>query len=212
MSNPSRRKKSEGSPEGETRVAQILTEAAILFRDHGFAGASMNDLALRVGVSKPALYHHFASKEELFVAVATREPTETAQRMAQIAQQTDLPAADRLKLFLDCAYNNIILSMAGQMMPTIAEISAQFPEIARTFRDGFIAGQQDALLQILNDGMASGDFRDQDITFMVELTFGPPIMLSLTRAMYGHLPDTPPHNLDDAKRQHFAALMRIMAQ
>ena len=210
MSNPSRRKTPEGTPEGETRVAQILTEAAILFRDHGFAGASMSDLARRVGVSKPALYHHFASKEDLFVAVATREPMETARRMASIAEDPNLAAGERLRLVLDCAYDNIILSMAGQMMPTIAEVSAQFPQIARIFRDGFIAGQQDALLRILKDGMASGEFQSQDTAFMVELTFGPPIMLSITRAMYGHLPDTPPMDLENAKRRHLAALMRVL--
>lgn len=198
-------------PDGETRVEQILIEAAKLFRDSGFAGASMNDLARRVGVSKPALYHHFASKEDLFVAVATREPMETALRMAAIAKDTALPAAERLRLVLDCAYDNIILSMAGQMMPTIAEVSAQFPNIARTFRDGFIAGQKDALMHILTDGMASGEFRNLDTGFMVELTFGPPIMLSLTQAMYGHLPDTPPVDLGDAKRLHLAALMKVLS-
>jgi AcrR family transcriptional regulator len=197
--------------ESAGRIGQILDEAALLFRDKGFSATSMNDLARKVGVSKPALYHHFASKEELFVAVATREPLEAARRMQALAADKQLPAAERLRLLLDDAYGNIVESLAGQMMSTIAETSAQFPDIARRFRDGFIAAQQNALETILADGVAAGAFRDHAVDYMVEMTFGPPIMLSITRAMYGHLADTPPVDIEAAKRKHYQALIRILS-
>lgn len=212
MSNPPLEKDVMEPGEAEGRVGQILTEAARLFRDKGFSGTSMSDLARSVGVSKPALYHHFVSKEDLFVAVATREPMEAARRMNALAADDSLSAAERLRGLLDCAYDNIVCSMAGQMMPTIAETSAQFPEIARRFRDGFIASQQQALSTIIASGIANGEFREQDGAFVCELTFGPPIMLSMCRAMYGHLPDTPAMDLDETKKHHFAALMRILAR
>jgi AcrR family transcriptional regulator len=216
MSNPPDHKNSgdgtpELAPEVGTRVDQILDEAALLFRDKGFSATSMSDLARKVGISKPALYHHFASKEELFVAVATREPLAAARRMQALAADKQRPASERLRLLLDCAYGNIVESLAGQMMPTIAETSAQFPDIARCFRDGFIAAQQDALETILADGVAAGEFRDHSADYMVEMTFGPPIMLSITRAMYGHLPDTRPVDLAGAKRKHYAALVRMLS-
>jgi AcrR family transcriptional regulator len=231
MSNPSRDKKlvkqvadlsetadtmshaAQPAPTGEgaSRIDQILDEAALLFRDKGFSATSMSDLARKVGVSKPALYHHFASKEELFVAVATREPLEAARRMQALAADKQRPASERLRLLLDSAYGNIVESMAGQMMPTIAETSAQFPDIARRFRDGFIAAQQNALETILADGVAAGEFRDHAVDYMVEMTFGPPIMLSITRAMYGHLADTPKFDIAAAKRLHYQALIRMLS-
>jgi AcrR family transcriptional regulator len=50
---------------GGGRRAQILTVAAELFARHGFHGVSIADLGAAVGVSGPALYRHFPSKEAL---------------------------------------------------------------------------------------------------------------------------------------------------
>jgi AcrR family transcriptional regulator len=47
-----------------------IVEAAIdLFAERGYEGASMRDLAAAAGISKPVLYDHFDSKQELFVAL-----------------------------------------------------------------------------------------------------------------------------------------------
>jgi AcrR family transcriptional regulator len=50
---------------GSGRRAQILAVAAELFARHGFHGVSIADLGAAVGVSGPALYRHFPSKEAL---------------------------------------------------------------------------------------------------------------------------------------------------
>ena len=47
----------------------ILSAAGAVFRESGFAGASMTAVAERVGGSKATLYRYFASKEELFVTL-----------------------------------------------------------------------------------------------------------------------------------------------
>lgn len=51
------------------RRKQILTEAGKLFAARGFEGASMREIAAATGLLSGSLYYHFASKEELFVAV-----------------------------------------------------------------------------------------------------------------------------------------------
>ncbi|MFV1963665.1 MAG: TetR/AcrR family transcriptional regulator, partial [Acidimicrobiia bacterium] len=45
-----------------TTRERIRAEAAALFRNKGFNGTSMADLAHEVGISKSSLYHHFPSK------------------------------------------------------------------------------------------------------------------------------------------------------
>lgn len=47
------------------RRQQILSTAAELFADRGFHGVSMADIGAAVGVSGPALYKHFAGKEDI---------------------------------------------------------------------------------------------------------------------------------------------------
>lgn len=47
------------------RRAELVAIAAELFARHGYAGVTVDDIGVAAGVSGPALYHHFASKEAL---------------------------------------------------------------------------------------------------------------------------------------------------
>ena len=60
-----RRKPEEAA---ETRRA-ILSSARVLFAEHGFAATVTTDVVARAGVTRGALYHHFADKTDLFRAV-----------------------------------------------------------------------------------------------------------------------------------------------
>ena len=51
------------------RREQILDVALQVFAGAGFHGASMNDIAEAVGVTKPVLYQHFDSKRDLYQAL-----------------------------------------------------------------------------------------------------------------------------------------------
>ena len=52
----------------ETR-SKILEAAIKLFSDRGFNAASVDDICLEAGISKGAFYHHFESKQSLFLAL-----------------------------------------------------------------------------------------------------------------------------------------------
>jgi AcrR family transcriptional regulator len=51
---------------------KILDVALDLFTDQGFDGTSMREIAERLHISKPAIYYHFASKEEILLALHLR--------------------------------------------------------------------------------------------------------------------------------------------
>jgi len=59
-------------PRHELLRAGILTVAADLFRARGYRAATLDEIARRVGVSKPTLYGYFRSKEELLAAIFHR--------------------------------------------------------------------------------------------------------------------------------------------
>jgi AcrR family transcriptional regulator len=63
---PNRRTQSERR--AHTRAA-LIDAGRALFTERGFAGAGREEIVERAGLTRGALYHHFASKEDLFAAV-----------------------------------------------------------------------------------------------------------------------------------------------
>jgi len=61
-----------GDPGGASTRERILEVALDLFTDQGFDGTSMREIAERLHISKPAIYYHFASKEEILMALHMR--------------------------------------------------------------------------------------------------------------------------------------------
>jgi AcrR family transcriptional regulator len=85
----SRRTQAERS--AETSEA-LIAAARTLFAVHGYADVSLETIVRTAGVTRGALYHHFADKTELFAAVFEQVDGEVAARMGDAiaaAQQTD---------------------------------------------------------------------------------------------------------------------------
>ena len=55
-------------PKSQRRV-QVLDAARAVFVESGYYAAGMDDIAERAGVSKPVLYQHFSSKQDLYLAL-----------------------------------------------------------------------------------------------------------------------------------------------
>lgn len=75
------------------RRGEILDAAFAVFCERGYEGGSMREIAARIGVTEPALYRHFANKEDLFLslmrAVATRMVS-TSERLIDSFSADDL--------------------------------------------------------------------------------------------------------------------------
>src|ERR1700746_2295119 len=68
------------------RRDEVLDAAMVEFAEHGFDGASTDDIARRAGISQPYLFRLFGTKKELFkasVARCLRETLELFQRAAE---------------------------------------------------------------------------------------------------------------------------------
>jgi AcrR family transcriptional regulator len=89
LMNAARRTQAERA--AETRNA-LIAAARPLFAAQGFAEVALEAIVRAAGVTRGALYHHFADKTELFAAVFEQVEEEVAVRMGQAiaaSNQTD---------------------------------------------------------------------------------------------------------------------------
>ena len=97
------------------RQEQILREAARMFAEYGYHGVSTEDLGAAVGISGPAVYRHFASKDALLadllvgiseellqngrVEVAgSKNPTEALERLVDKHLEFSLTEPDLIRV------------------------------------------------------------------------------------------------------------------
>ncbi|HKL46581.1 MAG TPA: TetR/AcrR family transcriptional regulator [Roseovarius sp.] len=171
------------------RRAEIIGIAKHLFVENGFAATSMSSVANAVGLTKASLYHHFPGKDDLFAACVTEGLSDELLALRKIAEDSETDPKTRMRAVLEALYETFIFSPAGRMSPLIAEVSRSFPTVARAFHDDYMAPQHEILVQLLDEGVASGRFADIERKVYLHMVFGPIVTLSLTREMFATFED-----------------------
>jgi AcrR family transcriptional regulator len=78
---------------GEATRSQLIEVATRLFADRGYEDTSIEAVLREAGVSRGSLYHHFASKEALFEAVANHVETSVGTQTLAAADGIVEPVA-----------------------------------------------------------------------------------------------------------------------
>jgi AcrR family transcriptional regulator len=78
---------------GEATRSQLIAVARRLFADRGYEDTSIEAVLREAGVSRGSLYHHFASKEALFEAVAEDVETTVGTQTIAATAGADGPVA-----------------------------------------------------------------------------------------------------------------------
>jgi AcrR family transcriptional regulator len=123
------------------RREQILRTAAELFARKGFNGVSINDIGAAVGISGPALYRHFPSKDAVLgemlvdvsqrlleqgqqVVASTSEPRERMERL--IEMQVDFALAEPA---LITVHNRDIASLGDADQREVRRLQRRYVDI-----------------------------------------------------------------------------------
>jgi AcrR family transcriptional regulator len=133
----------------------VLSAAIRVFAELGYRRASLRDLAEAVGLSKPALYHYFNTKEELLVELYRGVLSESIQAARAIAAR-DLPADVALREIL---IERVVYTCENRrLLRVFFEEEAELPgpmmeEVRRQRRE-----YEDVLVELVEQGARQGLF------------------------------------------------------
>jgi AcrR family transcriptional regulator len=116
---------------------RLLDSALTLFSEHGFAGASMDQIAKRAGASTKTLYSRFTNKAEILEAVIMRNVQRTvADVLRGFALRPDEsePREYLTRFSMQVGMANLVEETAGIIRVSFAE-GHRFPVLARLYAE-----------------------------------------------------------------------------
>jgi AcrR family transcriptional regulator len=173
----------------ETKRESILAAASDVFLEAGFEGASMAEIATRIGGSKGTLYGYFSSKEELFVAVIHEEASKQFEPVFAALNKEADNLAKTLQTFGEKILEFLCLSTSIQTRRAVLAESGR-TNIGKRFHElGPKVGMQQ-LAAFLDKQMALGKLNKSDpmlaalqLFALLECETVMPLMLGIEEAL-----------------------------
>ena len=136
----------------------ILKQSARLFSDQGFANVSLDDVAEKIGIAKPAIYYYFSSKEQILFECFI-EAFDVADRIMKEILVLVLPARDKLELYM----RNYLLSHLNGQAPSMP--SHDLNALSKSFRTRIESRRRvrrNRLRELVRLAIAEGSFEPCD--------------------------------------------------
>lgn len=155
---------------GPETEARILSAAAECFSRKGFDGTGVADVCTTAGVSKGAFYHHFPSKQAVFLALLNRWLTVLDEQLLAATQQTS-SAAEAMKRI--AGMSRVVFQSASGQLPIFLEFWSQSAHDPNVWKNTIAPYQRyrEYFSLLIETGVAEGSIRKADAA-----TAGPALM------------------------------------
>lgn len=130
----------------EETIQKILDTAERLFIKKGYDHTSLQDIIESTGLSKGGIYHHFASKEDIFYYVCNRIGQRNGEVLSQVRDDPALSGLDKLRTIFKTSLHPDRQAKMFCMMPYLldnerflaSEMRSIFMEVAPCFIEPII--------------------------------------------------------------------------
>jgi AcrR family transcriptional regulator len=174
------------------RRAALLTAAARLFAERGFDGVTIEDLGAAAGVSGPAVYRHFPSKQAVLAALLVGASRRLAAGGREVVETTDEPA-EALRALVDfhvafAAAEPDIIRAQDRDLHALADPDRH---TVRSLQRSYVERWVDVLARLTPDAERA------ELRLRAQATFG--------------LLNSTPYSARDLPRDRVAGLLHVMA-
>jgi AcrR family transcriptional regulator len=153
----------------QTRAEQLLANALELFSQGGYRETSLQEIASKLGITRPLFYYYFESKDELLWRIIGHLGDDLLAHARPIAEYDEEPV-EKLRLLLE-GHADMILRNAASFRIYFAERHLVTGKRERRLRQG-----EDAYLniisEVISDGQKRGEFKSDNPRLMALLITG----------------------------------------
>src|SRR6202521_2131981 len=130
------------------RPNEILEAAFEEFSRNGYAATTLDQVAVRAGVTKGTIYVYFENKEHLFISMVRELMKVTLDTVQDMFERHDGSTADLLRAQFSFIYQHIVEDRRRRevVRMLIAE-AARFPELADRYHEEILRPCLDMLRQ-----------------------------------------------------------------
>lgn len=140
---------------------QLITKAAQLFTERGFAATRMQDIAEELGLTRSAVYYYFKNKEEILAAIVEEHTIDASLDVEALIANPDLSASERLRRAIAA---NVVRKLGDTArFRVLDKIESEMPPEITHLYDRFKRHVLDLYSQLIEGGIASGEFRAVDV-------------------------------------------------
>ncbi|SMD05507.1 TetR/AcrR family transcriptional regulator [Kibdelosporangium aridum] len=146
---------------------RILDAARELFAAQGVQKTSLREIADRLGISKPALYYHFSSREDLVRTIVGPVIDGGEEFIRKLEQQPEIDKRTVLEEYFDLHYQHRgDIRLLLQEISTLSDLGLIELVVAWRERIGvLLLGPEPSLAQSVRATMALGGIQDCTIQF-----------------------------------------------
>ena len=149
----------------------VIRAAARVFRERGFHGTSMQQIADAVGLQKGSLYHHIISKEELLHDVMMTGLTQLSERLEAVATSS-LPPDEKLRQLIE---THIRYAAESLDIATVVLFEHRAMMGFPALREEYVARRdlfESQFRTAIQEGVDSGDFCPVDVPIVAQTLLG----------------------------------------
>lgn len=174
--------------ENKTTKELFLIGALRLFAEKGYDAVSVAEIASAVGVTAPALYKHYKSKQALFDAIIEMSNQSFSSRMGKLGVRFDSDPEEQTAFFMLSEEEQIqvvqqlFLHTLGDEYPALFRkmmTVEQFkqPRLAELYNQRYVDAQCDSFEALMQDGIDMGVYKQGNARAMAIQYISPVIVL-----------------------------------
>lgn len=142
------------------RPQEIMDAALALFAEKGYAATKMEDIAKRAGVTRGTPYLYFQSKDDLFREIVRTSVLPAVTLVQQVVSEAqDQPISQILSDIQEYWHRQVLDTPRAAVLKLMMCESGNFPEVALYYREQVIEPFQALLQALIQQGIATGEFR-----------------------------------------------------